>query len=618
MTAVPPQMSTTAIATAAPKVRRSGFGRRLLAKPTAIASLAWTLVAVVCGVFASLLAPFDPLQQDLLNARQLPGSEHLLGTDQLGRDILSRVMWGAGPTLLGVIEAIAVAVLVGVVVGVVAGYLGGRTDRFIVQVIDLVLALPGIILLLTVLTVFQRDMLAAMITLGILHSAGVARIIRSAAMSVRNELYIDAARISGLNDAAIIAWHVFPRVTGPIVIQISLFGAVAVLVQTGLSFLGLGVQPPQPTWGNMIYDASTVIGNFPWMLVPSGGVVALTILAFGLLGDAARDAAAEGWSTPRRRRPRVKAPSAYTPTSDEEKDAHLRVHNLTIVAKTSDGDRTLVDDVSFTLRRGEVLGVVGESGSGKTLTALSLLGLLPSGVEVEKGTLGLDGRNVDIRNERSIKPLRGKRISMIFQEASAALDPAFTVEDQLSEVIRRHDTRKNVHQRVIELLQQVRINDPEDVAKRYIHQISGGMAQRVGIARALASRPDILLADEPTTALDVTVQAEILDLLRLIRDEHGMSIVLVTHDWGVVADICDRALVLYRGVVRETGDVEQIFYSPRDRYTQALLKANPHAATPGETLPTIQDMFTETDLESGTADDPDVVTAKQSIEEAIR
>ena len=561
---------------------------RLLRKKLALLALGWIVAIVLASAFAGALTSYDPLDQDLLAVKQLPSAEHWLGTDALGRDVLSRLLFGGMPTIAGIIEAVVVASLLGVSLGVCAGYFGGWLDRLVIQLVDLVLSLPAIVVLLSVLAVFSHNMLAAMVVLGILGSAGITRVIRSVTMGVRGELYIAAARISGLRDSAIIPRHVLPRIMGPMLIQISLFSAISVLTQTGISFLGLGVLPPDPTWGGMIFDASVSLNDHPWLLVPSGGTVALTILAFGLLGDAARDAAAEGWSRPiaaaTRRGPALAASAA------DATGALLSVRDVTIA--TSDG-RRLVNGVGFDLAAGETLGVVGESGSGKTLTILALLGLLPHGVQVQAGTLQVDGRQFDLTDLGQLRPLRGRTIGMIFQEPMAALDPCFTIGHHLAEVMRRFEKldSASVQRRVIAALEQVKIHDPESVAQRYPHQISGGMAQRVGIARALIPQPRILLADEPTTALDVTVQADILDLLRGLSRERNMAVVLVTHDWGVVADLCDRAMVLLGGDVMETADVVALFHQPQHAYTKALLLANPHNAEVGKPLPTIQDSY---------------------------
>ena len=564
------------------------FIRRLLGRPLAVLALLWLLLLFVLSVSAPLFAPIDPLEQDLLALKQWPSAEHWLGTDALGRDVFSRMVHGVSITIAGVIEAVVMASLLGLSLGVSAGYFGGLWDRCVQQYVSLVQSLPTMLIMLAVLAVFGQAMLPAMVTLGVMGSAGVSRVLRSVTLAVREELYIAAARISGLSDAHIIVRHVLPRIAGPVIVQMSMFAAIAVIVQTGISFLGLGVAPPAPTWGSMIFEASASLNDFPWLLVPSGGVVAITVLSFGLLGDSLRDTSTESWSRPAVRQG-VKARLAVKP-QDLPEGGLLSMRDVTIVTGSGQAQRTLVKGVNFDLKQGETLGIVGESGSGKTLTSLSLMGLLPPGVHVSAGTAVIQGEVIDLSNEKRLTQLRGATVGMIFQEPMAALDPCFTIGHQLAEVIRLQGLgAAQVQAKVIELLEQVKIPNPQDVAQRYPHQISGGMPQRVGIARALASEPKILLADEPTTALDVTVQAEILALLRSLSQSRQMAVVLVTHDWGVVADICDRAMVLRHGQVLESATVVDLFHRPQHPYTQALLAANPHSAQPGEVLPTVDD-----------------------------
>ena len=570
-----------------------GFLPTLLRKPLAVLSLLWLAILGFVSIFARWLTPYDPLQQNLMAIKQGPGSLHLLGTDAFGRDVLSRLLYGTWPTVSGVFIAVGVAMAIGIILGMIAGYFGGRVDQVVGQVSDLILSLPNLVILMSVLAVFQRDMVAAMITLGILGSAGVARVLRSAVMNVREELYVDAARISGLNDTLIIWRHIIPRTMGPLIVQLSLFATVAVITQTGISFLGLGVQPPAPTWGGMVYEASQSLSDHPWLLVPSGVSIAITALAFGLLGDASRDTAAEPWKVNApKQSSRPITDSALLPVNEsDDTSAFLRIRNLTITTGVETDRRVLVNDLSLDLERGETLGLVGESGSGKTLTSLALMGLLPAGVQVETGVLYLDEQRYDLWNVASLKPLRGRQVAMIFQEPMAALDPCFTIEHHLVQVLRIHSdlSRSEAKQRAIKLLETVKIREAADVVKRYPHQISGGMAQRVGIARALAANPQVILADEPTTALDVTVQEEILDLMYELSVQEQVAMIFVTHDWGVVADICDRALVLYHGHVMETAPVLDIFENPQHIYTQALLASNPQKAPVGEPLPTVQD-----------------------------
>jgi peptide/nickel transport system permease protein len=574
------------------------FARRLFKKPLAVASVVWLSFIVAFGIVGQIWTPYDPISVQLKVYKQMPSAEHWLGTDALGRDVLSRLMAGTMLTLTGVIEAMITAMVLGVILGLVSGYFGGFWDKLIMQLTNIIVALPGIILLLTVLVVFNREMLAAMIVFGFMGSATITRVVRSVTLNVRQELYIDAARISGLGSFYIITRHVVPRIIGPLIVQLSLFSAIAIVTQTGINFLGLGTPPPAPTWGGMVAEAAVAMNDFPWLLVPGGVAIALTVLAFGLLGDSARDAASEGWTKSARTGGKVKilddvaANDAINKAAEAKLDTKifLSVRDLTIVADNGEKVSVLVNSMNLDVAHGETLGIVGESGSGKTLTSLALMGLLPTGTRVRTGVMSLAGKVYDLRDHDSIRTLRGKTIGMIFQEPMAALDPCFTIESQLVEVIRRHNglDRKAAKAQAVELLEKVRIPNAAEIAKRYPHQVSGGMAQRVGIAKALVANPKLLLADEPTTALDVTVQAEVLDLIRDLSEQNDMAVILVTHDWGVVADSCDRALVLYHGETMEMDSVANLFDKPQHPYTQALLKANPHNAVVGQPLPTIQ------------------------------
>jgi peptide/nickel transport system permease protein len=566
---------------------QASFARRLIDRPMTLLALAWLALVVAAALFPGLFTSNDPLDQDLLNVKQGPSADHWLGADALGRDVLSRIVWGARDTLVGVVEAVVVVAVIGVPLGVTAGLSGGWVDALAGQYIDVLQSLPTIVILLAVLAVFGQSMAPAMVALGVLGSAGVARVVRSATLAVREELYIAAARLSGLGEGYILVNHVLPRVAGPVVVQLALFAAIAVLVQTGVAFLGLGVAPPAPTWGGLIYDAAESLNDFPWLLAPTGGVVALTILAFGLIGDSLRDATTESLSRPAAGR--VRTPFVQSSPGDLPKGVRLSARNVTIAA----GDKILVDDVGFDLFPAETLGIVGESGSGKTLTMMSLIGLLPAGVTALSGLVVIDGVPIPLNDARALRSLRGEKIGAIFQDPMASLDPCFTIGHHLMEVADRKLSRAERWRSVLDALARVQIREPEDVAGRYPHQISGGMAQRVGIARALMKSPPILFADEPTTALDVTVQAEILALLRAMSRERDMSVVMVTHDWGVVADICDRAMVMRHGRALETADVYDIFERPRHPYTRALLAANPHAAEPGAALPTVDEKLAE-------------------------
>ncbi|MFI0404318.1 dipeptide/oligopeptide/nickel ABC transporter permease/ATP-binding protein [Actinomadura sp. 3N508] len=566
---------------------------RVLRRPAGYLTAGWLVLIVLACALAGLVAPYDPQEQDLTAVYSGPTPDHWLGTDQLGRDLLSRILHGGRVSLLVVAEAVAVYAVLGMLFGLVAGYGQGVVDRIVMRFCDLLLSVPSVVILLAILAIFSHNESAAMVTLGFLSSAGLTRVVRAGTRDVRDEPYVIAARVAGLSAPQILWRHVLPRVAGPAISITSLIAGAALLVETSLGYLGLGVQPPRPSWGGLIAEASQAIFRQTWMLVPAGGVIVLTALALGVLGDAVRDAAADRTSAEplswRRMRTRVSTGKPEAETRQPDGDALLSVRGLSVRLHDAAGPLTIVEDVSFDVQPGEAVGLVGESGCGKTMAVSGLMRLLPAGGTVTASALRFDGRDLLALTEREMERLRGNAIAYIGQDPVAGLDPLFTVGAQLSEVVRHHTglSRRAARRRAAELLERVRLPRAGAVMRQYPHELSGGMAQRVSIARALAGEPALLIADEPTTALDVTVQAEILDLLRDLRENTGMGLVLVTHDWGVVADSCDRAVVMYAGQVVEQTTVDRIFTGPRHPYTGALLSADPTAGTPGRHLPVL-------------------------------
>lgn len=565
----------------ATRIIRSPRLRGLFAKPLLLMSAIIVVVVTAAVAAAPLLAPFPPLHQDLTAIFTPPSAEHPLGTDSLGRDILSRLLYGGQPALSGVAIAVTVFAVTGVVLGVLSGYLSGWVDRIIVGALDVMLSVPSIIIILAVLAIFNQNVFAAMVVLGFFASANLARVVRSSCIALREELFVDAAKVSGLRPLVIMFRHVMPSVVGVTLVQMSLFAGIALSVQTGLGFLGLATPAPHPSWGGLVGESAQVIQQHPWFLYITGGVIAVMAIAFGLLGDGLRDASADSKARGGVKPPhRTASATQATDAAAEASDALLRVHDYSVAFGTPDGEKTVVDGVSFEVRSGEIFGLVGESGSGKTVTAHSLIGLLPENGAVVSGWAKLDGAQVSPATGAASRTVRGREIGLVSQEPMVALDPHYTIGSQLSEVIRRIGgvgrNRKAVRARAIELLADVKLPDPEALLARYPHELSGGMIQRVVIAIALAGSPKLLLADEPTTALDVSVQAGILDLLRSLRDEKGMAVILVTHDLGVVADVCDRAIVMKQGRIVEEGSIEEIFYDAKDPYTRALLESTPN------------------------------------------
>jgi peptide/nickel transport system permease protein len=572
----------------APRIRTSArpasVARRVVRRPLALAGLLWLVLVAVASFASSAIAPYAASQTDLRHVLEGPTGQHLLGTDQLGRDVLSRLMFGGRDALLGAGEATLVFVVAGVALGVLAGYYGGWVDWLVTRWAEITVALPAILILLVVLAVFAHNQIAAMVAFGLLAAPGLVRIMRAETLRVKNEPYIAAARVAGLTDGQILRRHVLSRLVTTIIVQAALLASVALVVQAGLAFLGLGAQDPQPSWGGMVNEAAAVIDRQSWLLVPSGGVIALSVMAFGLIGDALRDATAEQWERAGgsvRRRPEAPAPDeAPADAEPAPPGAVLSVRGLSVSFDTPSGPTAVVQDVSFDVGPGETLGIVGESGCGKSVTAGAILGVLPDNATVTARSCSFEGAELLSMRSSEREALRGRGIAYVSQEPMTALDPTARVGALLAEAVQRHRGVSRAEARVlaVELLETVSLPDPADVARRYPHQISGGMAQRVAIALALAGQPRLVIADEPTTALDVTVQRGILALLSRLQDEIGLSIILITHDWGVVAQVCARALVMYAGEVVEVGATAELYEDPAHPYTAGLLAANPQRA----------------------------------------
>src|SRR6478735_4544172 len=481
-------------------------GHRLFASPGAVAGLVWLVAMVAASLTAPLWLPYKTEDQDFTAVLSGPTGAHWLGTDELGRDILSRIFAAAAGTLGTSMLTVIVGVGLGTILAMLAAGAGERTEGVISRVTEVMMSLPGTVIILAVIGAVGTNIPVVMAILGILMSAGIYRVILGQAKSLQSQLYVDAAKVDGASPLRISLRHVLPGLANTIVVQAALIFAVGMLIQAGLAFIGFGPPIPQPSWGGMIQGASQHVYDAPWMMVPTGAVLALTVLSANAIGNALG-----------------KAPNAAAP--------HLP---------------------SAAARRQR----------GKAVAAIAA-----APVPAAK-----DGALVR-ETAKEMESVRGREIALISQEPMRALDPMFTVGYQLTATIRRLRGMGNAEARkeALSLLEKVGIVDAARILKTYPHQISGGMAQRVAIALALSGQPRLLVADEPTTALDVTVQAEILSLLRALVKDTGMSVVMVTHDLGVVADICDQVAVMYAGQVVENGRTAAILDSPRHPYTLAQL-----------------------------------------------
>lgn len=564
-------VSTTSIVRPRRTDRR--IGRTLRSSPTAILSLTWLIGLIAASLTAPLWLPYGPLEQDLKAVLQGPSAAHLLGTDELGRDLLSRIVTAAAPTML--VALLTPIVGIGVSIPLTLWAARSRLVEAVMnRVSEIVLSLPGMVIIMAVIAAVGTNMVVVMAIFGLLLFGALYRVFFGQSTSLHRQLFVEAAAVDGVRPMLASLRHVLPNMSTTVIVQFVLIFGVGIGMQAGLAFIGLGPQPPEPTWGGMIQAASKFIFQQPWMMVPTGGVLALTIIAANGLADVLSGGAAKPPPLITLRRRRTPVAESSVP-AQEVAERELSIENLVI--GVDDGPE-LVTGVSLRVQPGTVMGLVGESGCGKSVTSYALLGLLAPGLSVRSGRIRWGGADLARADEPALQRVRGLEIAFISQEPTRALDPMFTIEWQLAATVRRLRKvgRREARSIAAQLLTDVGIVDVPRVLKSHPHQISGGMAQRVAIALALAGTPSLLIADEPTTALDVTVQAEILDLLRSLVAERSMSVILVTHDLGVVADICDQVSVMYAGQIVESGSVRDVLLRPEHPYTMALLAADPH------------------------------------------
>lgn len=558
--------------------RRSSL-HTLLRDPQAVISAGILLVIVLLGLLAPLLSGHGPNDSSLDAVNAAPGTEgYLLGGDKSGRDIFARLLNSVNTSVVSALIGAGIALTIGVTFGLIGGYFGRRVRGVTEWLFSLVMTFPGLLLLIVLLPVTDGDYRVTMMIFGVLLSPGIYRLVRNLVVGVSKELYVDAARVSGLPDRRILRRHVLSVVRGPIVIAAAFLAGSSISVQSGLAFLGIGSNEVA-SFGSMIADGFTNLYEEPLQFLWPSLFLGVMTASLVLLGNALRDALEGGRPKASgvagaRTRPAPAVPGTTDAGATGTASGLLVVEDLTIAYPTPTGEsKEVVSKVSLSLEAGETLGLVGESGSGKTQTAFATLGVLPPEATITRGSIRLDGRELLGLAEAELRKVRGTSIAYVPQEPMSNLDPSFTVGSQLVEGVRAATalSRSEARERVLALLQRVGIPDPGRTFDSYPHQISGGMAQRVLIAGAVASRPLLLIADEPTTALDVTVQAEILDLLRDLQKDLNMTVLLVTHNFGVVADVCDRIAVMRQGEIVETGPAEELLVQPSHPYTQMLL-----------------------------------------------
>jgi peptide/nickel transport system permease protein len=570
--------------------------RRSLVTSVAAALLS---VVVFLAIFGPWVWPSDPDTGNMREALADPSTSHWLGTDYLGRDMLSRIIAGSRVATIAGVEATLVALVLGVGIGMVIGLAGGWTDRIVMRLIDGISAIPALVLAIASIATLGTGLTRSMFAVGLAFAMSMARLARGLTLSERERLYVDGARVAGAGRTRLLRSHIAPNVAGPIAVQATLVFASAITIEAALSFLGLGVQPPAASWGSMLSNAQRTIRQAPFQAIPPGLAIVLTVLSINVLGDAVvrrrRGGAYDhptGYLEPVTIGPAAQnhpehavwEESAVSARMGQESDSDDKMLLSAKEVTVRYGELIAVDSADICIAAGEVVALVGESGSGKTSLAMAIAGLLtpPASATASRIRLSMVSGGVDLvgaagKDQRTWR----SHVGVVFQEPSASLNPLQTVGHQLSDVIRAQQKlnkstgQSDVRTRIIGLLTDVGLPSPAEVAKLRPGQISGGMAQRVMIALALAKDPQLLVADEPTTALDVTVQAEIIALLRRLCEERDFGVLLVTHDLGVAGELADRCLVMFKGRIIESGPTQDLALEPQHPYTSTLVSAVP-------------------------------------------
>ncbi|MFD5160739.1 dipeptide/oligopeptide/nickel ABC transporter permease/ATP-binding protein [Streptomyces hawaiiensis] len=569
-----------------PGVRLRGW-RRL--PPLSKIAVCFLAVVVLTALLAPLLAPHDPLdQQPPADGTGHPSAGHWMGQDSLGRDILSRLMYGARWSLAIGLGATALALVAGALLGAIAATSRKAVDETLMRCLDVVMAFPGIALAAVLVAVFGGGITVLICAIAFLFTPPVARVVRANVLDQYGEDYVTAERVIGARTPHIVLKHVAVNCAAPVLVFCTVQVAEAVVFEASLSFIGAGVRPPDPSWGSVIADGKNMVltGGW-WATVFPGLLMLVTVLSLNILSEGVSDA----WAAPSAREAdvpdeddrleapepgsgevvrlpglaeaarRLRARARHVPRDGQPV---LAVENLTIAFDQRHGGVDIVDGISFEVHPGEVLGLVGESGCGKSLTALAVMGLEPKEARIG-GQVRFHQRDLLAEPRRVRRKLLGHEMAMIYQDALSSLNPAMTIRAQLKQVVRRGGRRGPA-----ELLTMVGL-DPERTLRSYPHELSGGQRQRVLIAMALSRDPKLIVADEPTTALDVTVQAQVMELLLRLREELGFALILVSHDLALVADVTDRVAVMYGGQIVETGVTADLVEAPAHHYTRGLL-----------------------------------------------
>ena len=566
-------------------------------------ALAVLLIIFLMAALAPLIATHDPLATGLTRGPSAPDGTYWFGTDRQGRDVFSRLVYGASNSLIIGIGATVVALLAAAVLGAIAATASWWVKEALMRVLDMIMSFPGIALAVVFVTVFGQSLPVLILTIAFLYTPQLTRVIRANIIGQYSEDYVAAVRVMGASTPRILLKHVARNCLAPILVFATVLVADAIVFEASLSFIQAGVPDPEPSWGNvMAAGRQLVMSGAWWPTFFAGSLITVTVLALNILAEGMTDAMAaprarskvnaatvsaeaerleaqkadETPSSPVSREPvslqerlktlrGVELTRVDRPRFEGEERPLLEVRSLSI-AFPRHGNVDVVDSISFSVRPGETLALVGKSGCGKSITSLAIMGLLDPKARI-RGEILFEGRNLLTMTERERNELRGKGIAMIYQDALSSLNPAMLIRSQMAQLTSRGGTRS-----ASDLLELVGL-DPARTLNSYPHELSGGQRQRVLIAMALTRDPKLVIADEPTTALDVTVQKQVIELLDKLRRELGFAMVFVSHDLALVAEISHRIAVMYAGQMVEQGPSRDVLAQPVHEYTRGLLGA---------------------------------------------
>ncbi|MGO1507612.1 MAG: dipeptide/oligopeptide/nickel ABC transporter permease/ATP-binding protein [Microbacterium sp.] len=514
-----------------------------------------------------------------------PSPQHLFGTDDIGRDIFARVMVAARLSLLLTVGATAMLIGGGLIIGLTAAILPKHARRALIWIMDMLLAFPWLLLVLFFTVIWDASATGAMLAIGLAGIPSITRLVYNMASSVADQDYVRAARVVGVGPIGVMFKHVLPNIANPLLVQSAASASVTLLAFAALSFLGLGVQAPEYDWGRLLNEGLGHLYTNPMAAIGPGIAIVFAGLVFTMIAEAIAEQPGQGMRAVARAsrvavlaRGGSRATAAAPESASDDDTALAEVQDLHV--SYPDGDGGVVErvrGVNLRVRSGEVVGIVGESGSGKSLTAMALAGLLDAPAIVEAEVRRFDDIDLAAKLTPADRKRLGVELGVIFQDPLTSLNPALTIGRQLTEVPQQHlgMSRRQARARAIDGLDAVGIPDPAGRLGDYPHQFSGGMRQRAMIGMALTGHPRLIIADEPTTALDVTVQRQVLSVLRRAQRATGAGIVFISHDIALVSGFCDRVVVMKDGEIVEELDAARIKEQATHPYTRGLIACLP-------------------------------------------